>query len=273
MSIVAATSFRPRRRRGQRALLPLEEAERRLRPFNRHYVGVRPVPVELIVGTDGRGADFDRDFRPRRPGMRERWQRLEQAFPDGGFPPIVASKLGDAYFVVDGHHRVAIARARGYATVDADVTELHARWHLPADADLVELVRAEQQRIFLDESGLGDAGAAIRPSSPAGYVELLENVQIHGYHALFAAGRMLTRAEVAADWLERAYRPTLAAIGAEGLDGLFADATAADLYLHAYRRRRENVPDGGCPSLADVVRELAAEERARRPLLRRRAAR
>jgi hypothetical protein len=257
------------RRPGPRALLPLDEAERRLRPFGRRHVGVRAIPVEQIVGTDGRGADFDREFLPRRPGVRERWTRLEQAFPDGGFPPIVAYRLGDAYFVVDGHHRVAVARQRGLETIDADVTELRARWHLPADADLVELVHAEQQRLFLEESGLGETEEPIRFSSPAGYVELLENVQIHGYNLILAAGRTLTRAEIAADWHDGVYAPTVAAIREQGLDRVHPDATAADLYLHVYRHRREQFPEDGCPALAAVVRELAARERGRRGTRRR----
>jgi hypothetical protein len=248
-------------RSATRALLPLDEAERRLRPFNRHHVGLRAIPVGQIVGTDGRGNDFDRDFLPLRPGMRERWRRVEQAFPDGDFPPIVAYRLGDAYFVLDGHHRVALARQRGMRTIDADVTELHARFHLPADADLVELVQAEQQRFFLEESGLAATPEPIRLSSPAGYLELLENVQIHGYHLVLEAGRVLTREAIAADWYERIYVPAIAAIQAEGLDGVYPDATPADLFLHVHRRRRAAFPDDGCPSLERVVQRLATEDR------------
>ena len=62
-----------------------------------------------------RGGDFDRDFQPRRPDVRERWRRVERAFPEAGFPPIVVYQLGDAYFVIDGHHRVAIARQDEYS--------------------------------------------------------------------------------------------------------------------------------------------------------------
>src|SRR5262245_43750608 len=100
-------------RDGPGELLPLDEATRRLRPFARRYVGLRPIPVSQVVGTDSRAGDFDRAFRPRRPGVRDRWRQVEQAFPDAAFPPIVVYRLGDAYFVIDGHHRVAIARQNG----------------------------------------------------------------------------------------------------------------------------------------------------------------
>ena len=227
---MASTSFdRARRRRayrrlssllgrsGSSELLPLEEATRRLRPFARRHVGLQAIPLAQIVGTDSRGADFDRDFLPRRPEIGLRWRNVEGAFPEGGFPPILVYKLGDAYFIIDGHHRVAIARQRGMETIDAEVIELTARWHLPADADLVELVHAEQERIFIEDSGLGDArpDAHIRFCKPAGYLELIENVQIHGYHLMMDAGRALTRGEIAGDWYDEVYLPSVEAIRAE----------------------------------------------------------
>lgn len=250
------------RRRPEHALLPLEEAEARLRPFNRRHVGVRAIPLDRIIGTDGRGSDFDRDFLPRRPDIARRWRGVERAFPDGDFPPIVAYRLGDAYFVLDGHHRVAIARRRGMRTIDAEVTELTSRWHLSADADLVELVHAEQERIFVESSGLRTE-SPIRFSHAAGYVELLENIQIHGYHLMLDGGRLLSRAAIAQDWYDEVYRPAIAAIEASSLPEHYPDATTADLFLHVYRRRRERVPDCGCTSLEDTVRDLAAA--ARRP--------
>src|SRR5919106_6792826 len=225
--------------RRERELLPLDEATTRLRPFQRNYAGLRAIPVAQIVGTDSRGRDFDRDFLPRRPDVGDRWRRVEGAYPDGGFPPIVVNQLGGAYFVIDGHHRVAIARQRGVEMIDAEVTELRARWHLPADADLVELIHAEQERIFVEDSGLGRSrpDARIRFSRPAGYLELLENVQIHGYHLMLAAGRALDPAEIAADWYDRVYLDAVAAIRAGGLDRAYPDATEPDLFLCVYQRR------------------------------------
>lgn len=82
-------------------LLPLDEAERRLRPFERRYAGLHPIPLTQVVGTDSRGADFDRNFLPRRAEIGPRWRSVEDAFPEGNFPPIVAYRLGAAYFVVE----------------------------------------------------------------------------------------------------------------------------------------------------------------------------
>ena len=262
-------------RGGPRDLLPLDQAIERLRPFTRRYLGIRPIPVAQIVGTDSRGSDFDRDFLPRRPDVRERWRRVEQAFPDSGFPPIVAYQLGDAYFVLDGHHRVAIARRQRMETIDAEVTALRARWHLPADADIVELIHAEQERIFMDESGLAEArpDAHIRFSRPVGYVELLETVQLHGYHRMLEAQRALPRAEIAEDWYATVYLPTIEAIHAERLDEVCPEVTDPDRFLWVWNRRRELIPEYGCQQLGEAARrateELARERRGVRSLVRR----
>lgn len=96
-------------------LLSLAQATERLRPSRRVYRGVMPIDVASIIGTADREHDFDRQFTALQPNVRDRQRRLARAFPDGAFAPIVVEKLGDAYFVVDGHHRVAIARRRGMA--------------------------------------------------------------------------------------------------------------------------------------------------------------
>jgi hypothetical protein len=266
----APTFDRARRRRAYRSLarvvrggaaqdlLSLTEATRRLRPFGRRYVGVRAIPVKDVVGTDSRKGDFDRDFLPRRPDIGARWRRVEEAYPDGDFPPIVVYKLGDVYFVLDGHHRLAIARERGMESIDAEVTELHARWRLSPDADVVQLIHAEQERIFMESSGLDRArpDLSITFTRPVGYVELLETIQLHGYHAMLAAGKAIDPAEISVDWLEQVYEPTVAAIRREGLEGDCPAATEADLFLYVWYRRRELLPDVGCRPLERVAREL-----------------
>jgi ParB-like nuclease domain len=257
--------------RARSDLLPLEEATRRLRPFARTNVGLRAIPVGRIVGTDSRGGDFDRDFKPRRQAVAERLRRVEDAFPDGYFPPIDVLQLGDAFFVLDGHHRVSSARRRGAEMIDAEVTELRSRWHLDADADIVELIHADQHQLFMKESGLGEVrpDVCMRVSRPAGYVELLENVQIHGYHLMLEAARVLEPAAIARDWYERVYRPAVEKIRREGLDRADPEATDADLFLDAYRIRRERFADCGCTSLGETARDVIQERESKRVGVRR----
>jgi hypothetical protein len=256
-----------RGRRGER-LLELDEVERRLKPFGRRYLGVRPIPLEGLVGTDGRVGSFTRDFRPLHAFSRDRMRSLERAFADGAFPPVVVVKLGETYFVIDGHHRAALARRGGAETIDADVTELIARVPLPAGADMLDVVLRELERIFLEDSGLaeGRPGARVSVSRPAHYLELLENVQVHGYHLMRGRGRVVENGEIAADWYDAIYLPTLEAIDTLRLDGVYRDAPPGDLFLVLHRHRRDAFPSTGCPHLAQTVVSVIGEGTRRRRL-------
>ena len=84
---------------------------------------VREIPIDAIAGTvePSRAKLFDSSFRPA-AAARSRWQRLWLAEHRGAvLPPISVVRVGDAYAVRDGHHRVSVARARGAVTIDAAV--------------------------------------------------------------------------------------------------------------------------------------------------------
>jgi len=254
-------------RRGARPLLSLDEVSRRLRAFEQSYVGVRPIRVADVVGTVSRVDDFDRDFLPKRSKIQERWKSVEQTFPEGDFPPIVVYELDGRYFVVDGHHRVAIARQRGIEFIDAEITRLRSRWELPEDADIGAIIMAEQERRFMEESGLERARpeARIAFSRPQGYIELLEHIKIHGFHLMMERGSLASVEEIAGDWYDRVYLPTTEAIHAEGLRELLPKATDADLFLWVGQRRRELFPERDDLGIVDSVQAARAQAaRARR---------
>jgi hypothetical protein len=256
-------------------LLPLDEVTRRLRQFEQRYVGIRPIPVARIVGTVERGRDFDRDFLPRRPDVRGRWRRVEQAFPEGDFPPILVFEVDGSYFLSDGHHRVAVARQRGIEHIDAEVTQLRTRYPLPPEADIGLIIHTEQERTFLEESGLERARpeARIELSRPHGYLELLELVRVHGYHLMKERGEPVPDEEIAGDWYDWLYLPVVRAAEEAGLRELFPDATDGDLFLWLHEQRRALYPERGGIDNEEVAR-LAREETLRqRRRARRRAVR
>ncbi len=105
-------------------LLSFSEIQRSLRLCTQRYVGVRPVEITKIVGSVNRHQDFDRSFLPRHAHSAERWMRVHQAHHERvSLPPPLLLKVGDFYFVYDGHHRTSVARAHGVATIEADVVE------------------------------------------------------------------------------------------------------------------------------------------------------
>lgn len=106
-------------------LLSFDDVRRALWANNRTYLGTRAVEVEKIVGSVGRWSDFDRSFLPARASVGERWKRIDRAYHRGeDLPPVELYKIGEAYFVVDGNHRVSVARYHGAQWIDARVTEV-----------------------------------------------------------------------------------------------------------------------------------------------------
>jgi hypothetical protein len=247
-------------------LLPLDEARRRLRVVSQSYLGVRPIPVELIIGSLDRNADFDRRFRPRRGLSRGRLASLRSAFRDGQMPPIEVHELGGAYFVADGHHRIALARERGADFIDAEVIRLQTNYALGPDVDVRQLVHTEQQRRFLDESGLGRArpDAVIEFSRPGGYPELLEIVKAHGYDLALRRDTLPTREQVAADWHDNVYQPGVAALRRKSLPEAYSYKTDADLFLWVYQRRRALRVADAATDFDDAAREARDQRVSRR---------
>ena len=116
-----------RRHPSSNRLLSFDEAAQKLTPWRQAYLSRRTVRVESIVGSEGRYADFDDDFLPLQGSSEEKWRSVYAAPRRGeGLPQVSLLKVGDAYFVRDGNHRVSVARWFGVEALDAEVAELHA---------------------------------------------------------------------------------------------------------------------------------------------------
>jgi hypothetical protein len=123
---------RIRREHTSNRLLSFDEVRRaRSVANNRLHRGTRVVEAEEIVGSVGRWDEFDRSFLPARASVGHKWKRIDRAFQRGeDLPPVELYEIGDAYFVVDGHHRVSVARYHGVPTLEAAVAEFDPK--LPA---------------------------------------------------------------------------------------------------------------------------------------------
>lgn len=91
-------------------------------------LGRRVVRMDQIVGSVGRSGQFDSGFMPVKRSLEGRWKNVDRAFHSGiDLQPVVLNKVGDHYFVLDGNHRVSVARYHGVEMIDAEVTEFRAR--------------------------------------------------------------------------------------------------------------------------------------------------
>jgi hypothetical protein len=123
-----AVVARIRREHTSNRLLSFDDVRRELAANNRLHRGTKIVEADQIVGSVGRWRDFDRSFLPARSNVGQRWKRIDRAFQKGeDMPPVELYEIGDAYFVVDGHHRVSVARYHDVPTVEASVAEFRPK--------------------------------------------------------------------------------------------------------------------------------------------------
>jgi hypothetical protein len=117
--------------RGEQAsnrLLSFDDVRREHTANNRLHRGTRVVEADQIVGSVGRWRDFDRSFLPARSNVGHKWKRIDRAFHrTEDLPPVKLYKLEEAYFVVDGHHRVSVARYHDVPTLEASVAEFRPK--------------------------------------------------------------------------------------------------------------------------------------------------
>jgi hypothetical protein len=95
----------------------------RARLTNACFTGSQEVPLSAIRGSESRAGDYDTVFHPLQPTLRPRWVQVAAAYLQGrGLPPVELIRVGKAYFVRDGHHRVSAARACQHISISASVT-------------------------------------------------------------------------------------------------------------------------------------------------------
>ena len=94
---------------------------------NRRMLGVQDVRVKQIVGTLNRDCDFDDQFRPLGKHLLERWVNTFIRLQRDEWSPILVHKLGEQYYVEDGHHRVSVARSVGMMYITANVWEYQSQ--------------------------------------------------------------------------------------------------------------------------------------------------
>lgn len=220
------------------SLLELGWLTRQLRLSQPVDAGAETIAVSQIVGTVNRGRDFDGCWEPREPRLARRITEIEAANPVGIDEPIEVVRVDRAYFVVDGHKRVALARRSGREFLDARVSRLRTPYELTAEVDRDAILRTAREGEFRRHSGIADAvpDARFDLTLIDDYGELLEAVGAHAYDMAERQGRFVPRAEAAADWYRSTYLPTVAE-GREAIGDLLDSCSDADVYLLVHRQR------------------------------------
>ncbi|HVN16056.1 MAG TPA: hypothetical protein VMT73_09990 [Anaerolineales bacterium] len=214
------------------------------------YRGVQIVRVDQIVGSLNRYHQFDRAFLPTQDDTAARWQSINRAFyQDVSLPPVVLYKVGQVYFVVDGHHRVSVAREMGQEFIEAEVREAATRVNITPDLQPEDLEILEDKVSFLERTSLDYLlpDANIKLTIPGGFDRMLEHIAVHRYFMGLDLKRDISDQEAVTHWYQTVYLPIVKVIRKSKILKEFPGKTEGDLYLWVldhqhYLAEREGQP-------------------------------
>jgi len=246
-------------------LLSYDDVKEKLHIGGPIYRGLQTVRTEQIAGSLNRYHEFDRAFLPAQDNLAARWQSVNRAFyEDVSLPPVVLYKVGQVYFVVDGHHRVSVAREQGQEYIEAEVRECATKVNITPDIKLEDLEILHDKVHFLERTGLDNLrpGANIKLTIPDGFSRMLEHIAVHRYFMGLDLKRDIREDEAVGHWYDTVYLPIVEEIRASKILKEFPGKTESDLYLwvldHQHylvesQRGRLQPPDEAARDFIDIM--------------------
>lgn len=222
-------------------LLAFEDVRKGLRLGRKNYKGLQDIPLSQIRGSVGRYRDFTRTFLPRGSQLRQRWERVNALAYAKGMAPIEVYQVGDAYFVLDGNHRVSVARQIGNTTIEAHVWEYPTPVGLSADADVDELFIKTEYAEFLEHTRL----AQLRPdqkiefTAPGRYYELEDQIEWYRHVLEQIDDEPTSHEDAVTAWYDMIYTPAVQIVQQRGALARFPGRTEADLFIWVWRYKEE----------------------------------
>jgi len=237
-------------------LLSYDDVAEKLKLHIRTERGTKDIPLDAIVGSVGRYTDFTRTFLPRRVEDRERWARVKAAMEEGlGLPPIEVYKVGEAYFVIDGNHRVSIARQEGFSSIQARVIEVRTNISLTPQTRHEDLIVKAEYADFLDATRIMDSrpNVDLSVSACCQYEKLMDQILVSQYLLQEEGKQDVSLQDAAANWYDIIYIPLAETIRDRGLLRWFPDRTITDLYLWISENRSALEKELGWEIQSDIA--------------------
>ena len=244
-------------------LLPFEEVKDKLEIWFVQDLGTQTIPVDTIVGSEGRYRSFTRRFLPLQEDLRDRWKKVDQAYyAHHDLPPIELYKVCDAYFVRDGHHRVSVARAKGVKNIEAHVYEYECDVPLDKETDLEKLGIQEAYHQFLNDTQLNRnrPHPGLQLTLLGGYPILMEHIQAHKHYMKKVSGKDVSLPEAACSWYDNVYIPLATVIRKNRIMKQFPHRSETDFYIWTIQnRRRLRDQYGGEEEAESMVEDYAGK--------------
>ena len=249
-------------------LLSYDEIKEKLHIGGPIYRGVQTVRVEQIAGSLNRYHEFDRVFQPASDKLAQRWQSVNRAFyQEISLPPVVLYKVGEVYFVVDGHHRVSVARQQGQIYIEAEVRECATRVNLTPNLRLEDLEILGSKVNFLERTSLDSLrpDASIKVTIPDGFERMLEHIAVHRYFMGLDLKRDISEEEAVAHWYDNVYMPVVQVVRDTDILKEFPDKTEGDLYLWVLDHQRYLVEEGESLQPPEAAARTFVDEEVKKP--------
>jgi len=215
-------------------LLPFDVIRGIIGPTSSRDLGLQQIPLDKIVGSVGKYQEFSRSFLPRLSQDKDRWKGVfATALDVRGFPPIEVYQVGEVYFVIDGNHRVSVARQLGATTMEAYVTKLSTPVPVTPDSDVPTLILEAEKARFLALTRLVELRpeAKIEASSPGAYKQLEDIIITRGCTYCVNQNCEINWDEAVTRWYDEDYAPLVEIIRASTILSQFPRHTEMDLYL------------------------------------------
>jgi hypothetical protein len=218
-------------------LLSFNDVKEILKPKNQTYKGMRTVPIDLIVGSEGRYRDFNKYFLPKSDHLKSRWVRVDEAhIRDIILPPIQLYEIGGVYFVRDGNHRVSVARSQGIEMIDAEVISLSSEITIDPSMttdDLRERIIGAEKKAFYEKTGFGKYTHCydLDFSMPGRYDVIYNHILVHKYYLNQGIPEEIPFPQALVSWYNHVYEPIIKIIKDERLYLNFPGRTPGDLYV------------------------------------------
>lgn len=249
-------------------LLSYDEVREKLKASGGSLRGLREIPLDAIVGSVGRYTDFTRSFLPRHDSDAYRWAGVQLATTGlVGLPAIEVYKIGDVYFVLDGNHRVSVARQLGATHIEAYVTEVHTKVPLTPDVRPDDLIIKARYADFLERTNLDEVrpDADLNVTVPGQYRVLEKQIELRRERMAEEQQREIPVGEAAADWYEQIYLPVIEVIREQGILRDFPGRTETDLYVWVSEHRETLVQELGWEIKPEAVLANLAPQFSSRP--------
>lgn len=222
-------------------LISLNDVKQMIKSSSETYIGMKVIPIEKIVGSEGRYKDFDNRFFPKSTHLKNRWQHVDEAaLNDVTLPPIKVYEIAGLYFVRDGNHRVSVAKARGTEFIDAEVVSLQSEIKLKKADSLKEIQKQiinYEKRVFYSETGFGDITDywCLDFSRPGRYDVIYNHILTHKYYMNQNKPTEVSMEEAIKSWFSNVYFPLVSIIREKYILRNFPGRTLGDLYVWTVR--------------------------------------